>query len=161
MKKNKVNFIVQAAVIAALYVVLTFLAAALGISSGVIQCRLSEALSVLPAFLPAAIPGLFVGCLIANITTGAVIFDVVFGSIATLVGAVGTYFVAKKSKRVWLYPIPTVVANTVIVPFVLKYAYGFPDAFWFIILTVLAGELISAEFLGTLLGCALKKRKII
>ncbi len=161
MKKTKVNFIVQAAVIAALYVVLTFLAAALGISSGVIQCRLSEALTVLPAFLPAAIPGLFVGCLIANITTGAVIFDVVFGSIATLVGAIGTYLIGKKSKCVWLYPIPTVVANTVIVPFVLKYAYGFPDAFWFIILTVLAGELISAQLLGTLLGCALKKRKII
>ena len=116
---------------------------------------------MLPAFLPAAIPGLFVGCLIANITTGAVIFDVVFGSIATLVGAIGTYLIGKKSKCVWLYPIPTVVANTVIVPFVLKYAYGFPDAFWFIVLTVLAGELISAQLLGTLLGCALKKRKFV
>ena len=161
MKKTKVNFIVQAAVIAALYVVFTFVSAAFGMSSGIIQCRLSEAMSILPAFLPAAIPGLFIGCMISNITTGAVIYDVIFGSIATLIGAVVTYFIGKKSKSIPLYTVPTIISNTVIIPFVLRYAYGAEDAFWFMVLTVFAGELISAGILGSLLGFALKKRRIL
>lgn len=161
MRKTKVNFIVQAAVIAALYVVFTFVSAAFGMSSGIIQCRLSEAMSILPAFLPAAIPGLFIGCMISNITTGAVIYDVIFGSIATLIGAVVTYFIGKKSKSIPLYTVPTIISNTVIIPFVLRYAYGAEDAFWFMVLTVFAGELISAGILGSLLGFALKKRRIL
>ena len=89
MKNKKVKFIVDAAVIAALYVVLTYLAAAFNLSSGVIQVRFSEALTILPVFTPAAIPGLFVGCILANALTGAVVIDVICGSIATLIGAVG------------------------------------------------------------------------
>ena len=76
MKNKKVKFIVDAAVIAALYVVLTYLAAAFNLSSGVIQVRFSEALTILPVFTPAAIPGLFVGCILANALTGAVVIDV-------------------------------------------------------------------------------------
>ena len=159
-KNNKVSFIVQAAVIAALYVVFTFISAVLGMSSGIIQCRLSEAMSVLPAFLPSAIPGLFIGCFISNIITGSVIFDVIFGSIATLIGAVVTYFIGKKSKCIPLYTVPTIISNTVIIPFVLRYAYGAEDAFWFMILTVFIGELISAGILGSILGFTLKKRRI-
>ena len=74
MRDKKVTFIVQAAVIAALYVVLTFVANALGLASHTIQVRFSEALCILPVFTPAAIPGLWIGCLLANLLTGALVY---------------------------------------------------------------------------------------
>ena len=158
MRNKKVLFITQGAVIAAIYVVLTYIVSLLGLTNGVIQVRLSEALTILPVFTPAAIPGLFVGCLLANlltgaaisnILTGAVIWDVIFGSLATLIGAVGTYLL-RKHHRI-LYPLPPIIANTVIVPLVLTYAYGVPDALWFSALTVCAGEVICCGVLGLLL----------
>lgn len=114
-----VKFITQAAVIAAIYVVLVVIFNY--ISFGPVQFRIAEALTILPYFTPAAIPGLFVGCIIANILGGAIVWDVVFGSIATLIGAIGTYLLRKHK---WLAPVPPIVANTIIVPFVLKFAYG-------------------------------------
>ena len=149
MKNKNALYITQAAMIAAIYVLLTYLVNATGLASGVIQIRLSEALCVLPAFTPAAIPGLFIGCLISNLICGAVVWDVIFGSIATLLGAVFTYMLKKKSK--WLLPVPAIIANTVIIPFVLTYAYGVPDAIWFSAITVFAGEFISCGVLGMLL----------
>lgn len=83
--------------IAALYVVLTYITNLLGLASGTIQVRFSEALCILPVFTPAAIPGLFIGCLISNLITGGIIWDIIFGSIATLLGALGTYFLRKRS----------------------------------------------------------------
>ena len=77
--------------IAALYVLLTEISALLGISSGVIQFRLSEMFAVLPIFTPAAIPGVFIGCMISNIITGGVVWDVIFGSLASLLGAWGAW----------------------------------------------------------------------
>lgn len=154
-RNGKALFLVQAAIVAALYVVFTYLAALLGLSSGTIQIRFSEALTILPYFTPAAIPGLFVGCVIANLTTGAVLWDVMFGSIATLLGAAGTYFLRKRSK--WLSPVPPILANTLIVPFVLTYAYGVPDGVPFLMLTVGAGEVLSCGLLGLALLKALEK----
>ena len=78
----------QAAIIAALYVVLTYLAGMLGLASGAIQIRFSEALTILPVFTPAAIPGLFAGCILSNLFTGCALPDIVVGSLATLIGAV-------------------------------------------------------------------------
>ena len=121
MKNKGVVFIVQGAMIAALYVVLTMLANALGLSSYSIQIRFSEALCILPFFTPAAIPGLWIGCLIANLMTGAIIWDIIFGSLATLIGAVGTYLLRKHK---FACTLPPVIANMVIVPFVLRYGYG-------------------------------------
>ena len=95
MRNSKVQFIVHAAMIAAIYVVLTYFISAFNLASGAIQVRISEALTILPYFTPAAIPGLFVGCLLANLLTGAAIYDVIFGSLATLLGAVGTYLLRK------------------------------------------------------------------
>ena len=150
-----VTTIVQAAMIAALYVVLTFIANALGLANYAIQVRFSEALTILPFFPPAAIPGLFIGCLLSNILTGCAIPDIIFGSIATLIGAVFTY---KLRKFKWLAPIPPIISNMIIVPFILLYAYGIRPL-WFSFLTVTAGEVISCGILGMMLLFTLEKYK--
>lgn len=177
MQNKKVLYLTQAAMIAALYVVLTHVANALGLASGAVQIRFSEALTILPFFTPAAIPGLFIGCLLSNLTTGCVIMDTIFGSIATLLGAFGTYGIGRMLKKAsasgtksatqtavfakkCLLALPPVIANTVIVPFVLKYAYGVPTPMWLNALTVCAGELISCGILGMLLLVVLEKRKV-
>lgn len=152
MKSKKLVFICQAAVIAALYVVLTYAFSAF--ASGVIQVRVSEALTILPAFTPAAIPGLVIGCLLSNTLTGCVLLDIIFGSVATLIGALGSYALRRHT---WLVPIPPIVSNMLIVPFVLRFAYGATDAFPFMIATVGAGEIISCYLLGMILYGALKK----
>ena len=144
----KTKNLVTAGIIAALYVVLTMISAMLGLSSGVIQFRISEALTVLPYFTPAAIPGLFLGCLIANILSGSIVVDVIFGSIATLIGAIGSYFLRKYK---YLVALPPVISNMVIVPFVLKYAYHLDDAMWFMAITVGIGELVCCCGLGNML----------
>ena len=149
-------YITKAAFIAALYVVLTELSAQFGLSgTNVVQFRISEALTILPFFTSAAIPGLVIGCFLSNILTGAVIWDVIFGTVATLIGAVLTYLLRKYK---WLAPVPPILANTIIVPFVLRYAYGFTDAWWFLGLTVFAGEFVCCGILGMLLLFALNKR---
>ena len=152
MKSKKLVFICQAAVIAALYVVLTYVFSAF--ASGVIQVRVSEALTILPAFTPAAIPGLVIGCLLSNTLSGCVLLDIIFGSVATLIGALGSYALRRHT---WLVPIPPIVSNMIIVPFVLRFAYGATDAFPFMIATVGAGEIISCYLLGMILYGALKK----
>ena len=166
---KKVQFITQAAVIAALYVVLTLLANALGLANYAIQVRFSEALTILPFFTPAAIPGLFIGCIISNILGGCIIWDIIFGSIATLIGAVGTYLIAhlahkqpEASKTSNLIheiccTLPPIAANTIIIPFVLAYAYLFEGGVPYFMLTVGIGEIISCGILGFLLLQVLKK----
>ncbi len=153
---KKVMFMVRAAAIAALYVVLTGVSAATGLASGVVQVRLSEALTVLPFFTPAAIPGLFAGCLLSNVLTGCALWDVIFGSVATLLGALGTYALREYRHLVWL---PPVLANMAIVPWVLQLAYGAQAAIGFLMITVGAGEIISCGLFGTLLLAALERRR--
>ena len=155
MRNKKVLLIVQAALIAAIYVVLTYFISAFNLASGAIQVRISEALTILPVFTPAAIPGLFIGCLLSNLLTGCMPLDVVFGSLATLIGAIFTWSLRNKSK--FLAPVPPVVANIVVVPFVLKYAYMVPLPIPFMMLTVGVGEVISAGVLGLILYGALNK----
>ncbi len=155
MKNSKV--ITKAAIIAALYVVLTEISALLGLSSGVIQVRFSEALTVLPFFTPAAVPGLFVGCIISNLLSGGAALDVVFGSLATLVGAVGTYFFRKRS--MYLAPVFPIAANSLIIPHILKLVYGFEGTVLYFTATVFAGELISCGIFGISLMMLLGKRK--
>ena len=145
--------LVQAAMIAALYIVLTFIANALGLANQAIQVRFSEALTILPYFTPAAIPGLFVGCLLSNLLTGCALPDIIFGSLATVVGAFFTY---KLRKYKWLAPIPPIAANAIVVPFVLLYAYGIKPL-WFSFITVTIGEIISCGVLGMLLLFTLNK----
>lgn len=155
MRNKKVTMITQAAIVAALYVVLTILANMLGLAKFAVQIRFSETLCILPFFTTAAIPGLYVGCLIANIITGACIWDILFGSLATLIGAAGTYLFRRHK---FLMTLPPVMANMVIVPFILRYGYGIKWIYngqdWaipFNALTVGAGEVISVCVLGSLL----------
>ena len=163
MRNKKVLLTVQAAMIAAIYVVLTYFISAFNLASGAIQVRISEALTILPYFTPAAIPGLTIGCLLANLLTGSAIavYDVVFGSLATLLGAIGTYLLRKHKFLCTLAP---VVSNAVIIPFVLRYGYGLVMEYgghdWsipFYMLTVGAGEVICCCILGTILLNALSK----
>ncbi len=187
--KKSVYFITSAAIIAALYVVLTFLANALGLASMAIQVRFSEALTILALFTPAAIPGLFLGCLISNILIGSVIQDIIFGSLTTLGAAALTYVIgrvirsrmqeapSKKSKTVLgilgsvLGSVPPIVGNMLVVPLVLIYAYHFTDpvvfmgheihaVYWFYVITVGIGELISCTGLGLLVSFIMRNTKL-
>ena len=150
---KKTLYLVQAAAIAAIYVVLTLLFAPF--SFGEVQVRVSEALTILPFFTSAAIPGLFVGCFLSNFIGGAIPQDILFGSIATLLGAVGTYLL--RSKPGWLAPLPPIIANTVIVPFTLYYGYGINLPIPFMMLTVGIGEVISCGIFGMIILSALSK----
>ena len=147
-------FLAQGAIIAAMYVALTIIFAP--ISFGAVQVRVAEVLTILPLFTPAAIPGLFIGCIIANGIGGGIILDVVFGSLATLIGAAGGYLL--RFNR-WLVPIPAIVANSIIVPFVLKYGYGIDIPIWLMIIYIAIGEIVGCYILGELFASLLLKRK--
>lgn len=153
MKNKKVTFLTQAAMIAAIYVVLTYVFAPF--SFGEVQVRISEALTILPLFTPAAVPGLFIGCFIGNILGGAILPDIIFGSIATLIGAVGTYML--REQKPILGTLSPITSNTVIVPFILRFAYGVNLPIPFMMLTVGIGEVISCMVLGLILYSALKR----
>ena len=157
MKNKTVLFVTKAAMIAAVYVVLTIVLAP--ISFGQVQLRVSEALTIMPVFTAAAIPGVFIGCLIGNILGGAVLPDIIFGSLATLVAAVISYKL--RGKGLLIASIPPVVVNMLVVPFVLKYAYSVPLPIPFMMLTVGAGEVVSCSILGVGLGKLLQKNKFI
>lgn len=163
MKKKRTLFVAKAGVIAAVYVVLTMISTMFGLSSGMIQVRISEALCFLPFITPAAIPGLTVGCMISNAISGGVPLDILFGSLATFLGAVCAWLMGKAFKKmptlgIYLSTLPNVVTNMLIVPWVLKYAYGMKDAVWFMMLTVGAGELIASVGLGAVIITAFKNK---
>ena len=145
---------VYGAAIAAIYVALTMSFSA--ISFGPVQFRISEALCILPFFTPAAIPGLFIGCFLSNLLCGAAVMDVVFGSIATLIGAVGSYCLRHNK---WLVCVPPILANAIIVPWVLRYAYGSTDLIPVAMETVGIGEILAIGVLGNLLLVTLDRYK--
>ena len=153
MQNKKLVFMTQAAMIAAIYVVLTVVFAPFSFRE--IQVRISEALTILPAFTPAAVPGLFVGCLLGNILGGAALPDIIFGSLATLIGAFFTWKL--RDKHPLLAPVPPILANALIVPFVLRYAYGVNLPIPLMMLTVGLGEVVSAGVFGIILQTILMK----
>lgn len=165
---KNVRFLTQAAMIAALYAVLTYAAAAVNLAYGAVQFRFSEALTVLPVFTPAAIPGLAVGCFLANLGSPLGLVDWIFGTGATLLAAVGTWMARKiQMKGVpVLAPLPPVVANVVLVGFELSclssagtFALGNFTwaAFGASALSVGIGELVICYALGLPLLLALRK----
>ena len=143
----------HAAMIAAIYVVLTYIFSPF--SFGEVQIRIAEALTILPVFTPAAIPGLFIGCLIGNILGGAILPDIIFGSLATLIGAVFTYMLRDQNKL--LAVLPPIISNTIRIPFGLKLGYGVNLPIPFMMLTVGIGEIIGCGVLGLVLYTALSK----
>ena len=159
--RNAAMFITRGAAVAAIYVALTYLSSLLGLASGAIQFRISEALCILPLFMTEAIFGLTIGCFISNLITGSLFWDVIFGSIATLIGALGAYALRRIPKSlIWLSTLPTILANTAIIPFVIMYAYGVSRGLLFFMLTVGIGEIVCAGIGGSLLFCSLSKTDI-
>lgn len=149
MKHYSVRQLTLAAVIGALYAVLTLTASVFGITYGPVQCRVSEALCVLPFFFPEAKWGLFVGCLIANLLSPYGAPDIICGSLATLLAACITAKLPAKWK--WFAPLPPVLSNALMIGALLGwYSAGFgpafPAAFAFNALTVGLGELIAATY---------------
>ena len=129
MKTKSTVYIVQAAVIAALYATLTILQNTLlpGTASMAVQFRVAEVLAILAIFTPAAIPGLTVGCVIANISSLSVLgpYDLIFGSIASLLAAVLMYLL--RSKRLFKLPVASALmpalANGIIVGFEIEFFF--------------------------------------
>lgn len=167
MKRNvrrvtsSTRYLTRGALIAALYVGLTYVSTVFGLSSGAIQFRISEALIILPIFMPEAIPGLFIGCILSNIVSGCVLWDIVFGSIATLIGAVGAYTLRDLPiKFKWAATLPNLISNMVIVPFVLMYAYGVEGGFWLLSLSVGIGEAVCGVIGGSALYYSVKDLRI-
>ena len=143
--------IAQIGMIAATYVVLTVALAPMSFQE--IQVRVSEALTILPVFTALAVPGLTLGCLVANILGGAPLPDVVFGTLATLIGAVGTRLL-RNGKPV-MTVVPPIASNMVIIPMILRYAYEVPLPIPLMMVTVGLGEVISCGVLGLMLYKAL------
>jgi uncharacterized membrane protein len=154
MRNKKALFLAQAALIAAFYFALVYLFKPISFSFG--QLRIAEALTILPFFTPAAIPGVTIGCLLGNYLTGADILDVIFGTLATLIGTIGSYGLRRFK---FLVPIPPILANTIIIPWVLRFAYGEALPIPLMMLTVGIGEVLSCGVLGMILLFALNKHK--
>ena len=154
MKNKKTLFITEAAVIAAIYTVLVVIFAP--ISFGPIQVRIAEALTILPFFTPAAIPGVAIGCFLSGLLTIADPLDIVFGSLATLIAAILSYLLRRNK---YMVPIPPIVANALVIPWILRYAYDLPDSIPFMMMTVGIGEVLSAGLMGLVLLLALEKVK--
>lgn len=156
MRENhkRLYLMIQGAAIGAIYVVLTLIFAP--ISFGVVQFRVAEALCVLPFFTPAAVPGLFVGCLLSNVVGGAAPLDVIFGSLATLIGAFGSWYLRKHK---WCVCLPPMIANTLVIPWVLRFAYGAEEMILFSMVTVGIGEILAVGVLGNVLLTALEAYK--
>lgn len=154
---KRTRMMTEAAVICAVYVVLVLLFKP--ISFGVIQFRIAEALCILPFFSLSAVPGVTLGCLLGNFFSGAAMPDILFGTLATFIGAILSYKIRNVSK--WLVCVPPILANAIIVPFVLQYAYGVTDAYYFLFATVGIGEVLAVGVLGNVLLLALEGRKAL
>ena len=149
------KLIPHGAIIAAAYAALTLLFAP--ISYGPMQVRVAEALTILPIFTPAAVPGLFVGCFLANLFGDAVVLDAIFGSLATLLGAAGSWLLRRNH---WMVPLPAIMANVVIIPFVLRYGYGVDLPLPLLAMHLAVGEFLGCYVLGEILASALLSRRL-
>ena len=164
--KKSTQQLCRAGVIAALYVALTY--AFMPFAFGPFQIRPAEALCILPLFFPEAVPALFVGCALSNLTSPYVLFDVLFGSIATLLAATGTYFIGKLIQKdlgkILLGGLCPVLANSLIIPFVIVFLCGGAEGYSSVVIayfsfacSLFITESVFVYGLGTPLYFALKK----
>ena len=144
--KDKYN-ILRFIMIAAMYIVVTVITSQFAFRD--VQVRISEALCILPYFTPVAVPALFVGCFFANLLAGAPMLDVIFGSLATLIGAYGTWKLRKQ--KPYIAVLPPIVSNLLIIPFILKYVYKLPKPVPRMMLTFTLGEIVACGVLGLIL----------
>ena len=158
------RFVAEAGIIAAVYFALTMAVAY--IAFGPLQLRISESLCILPFFTPAAVPGLFIGCLLANLAgTPLGPYDILFGSLATLLASFLTYIISRISPRAgrdigkakWLFPLPAVVINAFVVAGILNYYLNV--LFWESVLYIAIGQAIACYALGMPLFFILNKHK--
>ena len=163
MRDKRVLYLTEGAAIAAIYVVLCQIFAPISFRD--VQVRIAEGLTILPFFTSAAIPGLFVGCVLGNLLGGAMPVDIIFGSLATLIGALGTWAIGRWIRRKhpashrmkFLLPVPPILANALIIPFILYYGYGITVPIPIQIATVGAGEILSCGVIGMIILFALEK----
>ena len=156
-RSKQIKYLTKAGTTAAVYVALTAISAMFGLASGSIQVRISEALCVLPVFTAAAVPGVTIGCLISNLILGGTVYDIIFGTLATLIGAAA----ARLFRRMpYLSPIPTIVSNTLIIPAVFVMS-GICTLSLFpaVALSITVGEIISCGVGGALLVLLVSKNK--
>ena len=165
MNKKKTVFVVQSAVIAALYAGLTYAASMLNLAYGSIQFRFSEALTILAAISPAAIPGLTVGCFLGNITSPYGIIDIICGTLATFIAAILSF----KTRNLKIKGLPLlsaffpVIANAVIVG--IEITVFMPEGFKFQAflinaLQIAMGQLLMCYGLGLPLYKVIKNTKL-
>lgn len=153
ISSEHIKKLARGALIAALYAALTILLAP--ISYGPVQCRVSEALTLLPFYLPEAVPGLFIGCIFANFVGGYGLADMVFGSLATLIAALLTL----KSRNIFIAALWPVLSNMIIIGTMLHYLLDVP-----LVMTcvyVALGEAASCYIIGVPLIKILERKKII
>ena len=165
-KQKELRFLAECAVIAALYAAATYFSAGMGLAYGPIQFRLSEALCILPVFTPAAIPGLTIGCIIGNLSSPMGIWDIAFGSIATLLAAL----CARALRKVTFKKLPVlsslmpVIFNAIIVGIELTILFPTDNtklvAFLIAAGEVDLGELVVCVALGLPLFSAVKRTKL-
>lgn len=156
MNNKKVKVLTTSAMIAAVYLVLTLIFYLTSFAP--MQSRLAEALTVLPYFTPLSIPGLFVGCLLANIIGGYGIWDIIIGSLTTLLAAYLTYkLTSNRPKRKWLAPLPPVILNAVIVGVELSILADAP--LFATMLSVGVGQIIACYILGYPLMLLIERNK--
>lgn len=136
----KIDKVARIAIIAAIYAAVTVLLAP--ISYGVLQVRVSEALTILPFIFPESFLGLFIGCLIANIFGGLGLVDIIFGSMATLIAG----YLTSKMPNQYLAPLPPVLINAVVVGFILKFVLGAP--LFLTMLYVGIGQFLACYLIG-------------
>ena len=156
-KLNKVKVLSRSAIYISLYIALCYVFAP--ISFGMIQVRIAEALCIMPLFDPFAIVAITIACFLSNLLISVSLIDAVFGSIATFIGLILIIYI--KKNNFFLKMLPTVLSNAIIIPFVLKYAYGINEPLWLSGLTVGIGEVISVMGLGYLLYLYLNRHKDI
>lgn len=164
MSKNNFStyHLARAGIIAGLYVAVSFIIAPF--ASGAIQVRLSEGLTILAIILPESIPALFVGCLLSNLITGCAIYDVIFGSLITLISAIFSYFSTKRIKKTPLkifiggtFPI---LFNAFLLPLIWQWCYGFGQYVYIVqVAFLLIGQTISVYAIGTPIYLTVKRLK--
>ncbi len=160
MKKWTTLMLARAGVFAALYVALTF--ACFPVASGLIQFRVSEMLTLLPLFYIEAIPALFIGCIISNLISGCVLWDILLGSIITLIAAIATYFIGKAFKnpawRILLGGAFPVILNALFLPLIWWLAYGeLSVGYWLNVAFLTLSQGVIIWGMGTALYFALQK----